>query len=285
MAYDNALAAVEHFPESRGRQEQAIDLRLDLRVPLQAMTRTNRLLEGDLTAESIARTLGDERRLGRIASGLANTLWITGDQAAAIAAASRALEIGQRLGDAATRTTAVLRLGAIHHTLGEYDTAAVNRDRQAAESLESAAIPGLDRERPLGRLRADRSGAIESPRRRRRVTASESRRRPRAGSISVSPAPQKGRSPPPVSPGSVSLAGVDRRALHSAHAGEVRAGSYGREGPFRRRRARRSAVILGNSTKNGQPDPPRTRAHPGYPPPVAGELAQRVVRSVALGRA
>jgi hypothetical protein len=169
LAYDNALAAVEHFPESRGRQEQAIDLRLDLRVPLQAMTRTNRLLEGDLTAESIA-------------------------------AASRALEIGQRLGDVATRTTAVLRLGAIHHTLGEYDTAAVNRDRQAAESLESAAIPGLDRERPLGRLRADRSGAIESPRRRRRVTASESRRRPRAGSISVSPAPQKGRSPPPVSP-------------------------------------------------------------------------------------
>ncbi len=125
LAYDNALAAVEHFPESRGRQEQAIDLRLDLRVPLQAMTRTNRLLEGDWAAESIARTLGDERRLGRISSGLANTLWITGDHAAAIVAASRALEIGQRLGDVATHATAVLRLGAIHHTLGEYDTAAV----------------------------------------------------------------------------------------------------------------------------------------------------------------
>ena len=123
LAYDSALAAVEHFPESRGRQEQAIDLRLDLRVPLQAMTRTNRLLEGDLTGRRSRGRLGDERRLGRIASGLANTLWITGDQAAAIAAASRALEIGPRLGDAATRTTAVLRLGAIHHTLGEYDTA------------------------------------------------------------------------------------------------------------------------------------------------------------------
>ena len=89
------------------------------------MTRTNRLLEGDRAAESIARTLGDERRLGRISSGLANTLWITGDHAAAIVAASRALEIGQRLGDVATHATAVLRLGAIHHTLGEYDTAAV----------------------------------------------------------------------------------------------------------------------------------------------------------------
>jgi tetratricopeptide (TPR) repeat protein len=125
LAYDNALAAVEHFPESRGRQEQAIDLRLDLRVPLQAMTRTNHLLEGDRAAESIARTLGDERRLGRISSGLANTLWITGDHAAAIVAASQALEIGQRLGDVATHATAVLRLGAIHYTLGEYDAAAV----------------------------------------------------------------------------------------------------------------------------------------------------------------
>jgi tetratricopeptide (TPR) repeat protein len=125
LAYDNALAAIEHFPESRGRQEQAIDLRLDLRVPLQAMTRTNRLLEGDRAAESIARTLGDERRLGRISSGLANTLWITGDHVAAIVAASRALEIGQRLGDVATHATAVLRLGAIHYTLGEYETAAV----------------------------------------------------------------------------------------------------------------------------------------------------------------
>ena len=125
MVYDNALAAVEHLPETRARQEQAIDLRLDLRVPLQALTRTSRLLEGDRTAESIARALGDERRLGRISSGLANTLWITGDHAAAIVAASHALEIGQRLGDVATHATAVLRLGAIHCTLGEYAKAVV----------------------------------------------------------------------------------------------------------------------------------------------------------------
>jgi tetratricopeptide (TPR) repeat protein len=84
-----------------------------------------RFLEGDRTAESITRALGDERRLGRISLALANTLWITGDHAAAIVAASQALEIGQRLGDIATHATAVLRLGAIHYTLGEYDTAAV----------------------------------------------------------------------------------------------------------------------------------------------------------------
>ena len=62
-------------------------------------------------------------------------------------------------------TTSRLRIWSRKATIGD------NRDRQAAESLESAAIPGLDRQRPLGRLRADRLGAIESPRRRRRVTA------------------------------------------------------------------------------------------------------------------
>ena len=76
-------------------------------------------------AEAIAETLGDERRLGRVSSALANTLWITGDHAAAIAAATRALDIGVRLGDVATHATAVLRLGAIHYTTGEYDKAVV----------------------------------------------------------------------------------------------------------------------------------------------------------------
>ncbi len=111
LAYDNALVAVERLPDTRVRQEQAIDLRLDLRVPLQSLLRTSRLLEGDRAAESIARSLGDERRLGRISSGLANTLWIFGDHAAAIVAALQALEIGQRLGDVAAHATAVLRLG------------------------------------------------------------------------------------------------------------------------------------------------------------------------------
>ena len=38
-AYENALVAVEHLPETRETQEQAIDLRLDLRAPLQALAR------------------------------------------------------------------------------------------------------------------------------------------------------------------------------------------------------------------------------------------------------
>jgi tetratricopeptide (TPR) repeat protein len=122
-AYENALAAVERLPETREAQEQAIDLRLDLRVPLQALSRTSRLLEGDRVAEATARALGDDRRLGRISSGLANTLIITGDLAAAVAAARLALDIGERLGDVATHATAVLRLGAIHYTTGEYDKA------------------------------------------------------------------------------------------------------------------------------------------------------------------
>jgi len=90
------------------------------------------ILEHDRAAEAAARDLGDERRLGRVSSGLANTLFITGDLAAAMAAASRAMHIGHRLGDAVTHATAVLRLGAIHYTTGEYERA-VAYLRQAVE--------------------------------------------------------------------------------------------------------------------------------------------------------
>jgi predicted ATPase len=100
-AYEEALVAVQRLPETRETQERAIDLRLDLRGPLQALARTSRILEHDRAAEAAARALKDERRLGRALSWLANTLWITGDHAAAIAAAARALDIGQRLGGSA----------------------------------------------------------------------------------------------------------------------------------------------------------------------------------------
>jgi class 3 adenylate cyclase/tetratricopeptide (TPR) repeat protein len=132
VAYEDALVAVQHLPESRKTQEQAIDLRLDVRMPLQALQRVSRILEHDHAAEAAARALGDERRLGRVSSGLANTLFITGDQAAAIVAASHALDIGRRLGDVATQATAVLRLGAIHYTTGEY-AKAIAYLRQAVE--------------------------------------------------------------------------------------------------------------------------------------------------------
>ena len=55
-----------------------------------------------------------------------------GNHAAAIAAAERALDIGLRLGDVSTRATAAVRLGAIHHTTGEYGKA-VAYLRQGAE--------------------------------------------------------------------------------------------------------------------------------------------------------
>ena len=124
-AYENALVAVEHLPQTRERQEEALDLRLDLRPPLQALARINRILEHDRAAEISAGNLGDEERLGRVSSGLANTLWILGEHAAALAAARRALDIGVRLGDVATHATAILRLGAIHCTTGEYNKAVV----------------------------------------------------------------------------------------------------------------------------------------------------------------
>jgi class 3 adenylate cyclase/tetratricopeptide (TPR) repeat protein len=132
VAYEDALVAIQHLPETRERLEQDIDLRLDLRGPLQALVRMDRILEHDRAGETGAQALGDERRLGRISSGLANTLWVMGDHAAAITAAMRALDIGQRLDDVGTQATAALRLGAIHFTIGEYEKS-IGYSRRAVE--------------------------------------------------------------------------------------------------------------------------------------------------------
>ena len=43
-AFEQALVALEHLPESRSRHEQAIDIRLDLRMALRPLGDFARLL-------------------------------------------------------------------------------------------------------------------------------------------------------------------------------------------------------------------------------------------------
>ena len=67
MCYEQALAALEHVPDSRTATEQAIDLRLGLRTTLNTLGEVpERMLDHLLRAESLAQTLGDQLRLGRV---------------------------------------------------------------------------------------------------------------------------------------------------------------------------------------------------------------------------
>ena len=75
-------------------------------------------------------------RLGRVLSGLCNTWWTRGDHARAVALGTRALEIGNALGDVALRPEATIRLGAVHYTLGSYSTA-VSLLRQSLDLMRA----------------------------------------------------------------------------------------------------------------------------------------------------
>ena len=122
-AYEQALAALGHVPESRSTIEQSIDLRQALRVVLQPLLELDRMLAHLQPAEGLAGSLGDRTRLGRVVSGLCNTWWILGDYERALALGTRALELGNALGDIALRIEATIRLGAVHYNLGNYSTA------------------------------------------------------------------------------------------------------------------------------------------------------------------
>ena len=84
--------------------EQAIDIRLDLRRALVPLADRGRILDHMQKAESLARALGDERRLSWIAYGLAHYHYLSHDQERAVEAGQRALDPGRRRSTSRTRS-------------------------------------------------------------------------------------------------------------------------------------------------------------------------------------
>ena len=62
------LAAVDHLPEGRDRQEQSVDVRLDLQKVLEPLGELDRNLDNLRDAEALALALGDQQRLGWVAA-------------------------------------------------------------------------------------------------------------------------------------------------------------------------------------------------------------------------
>jgi tetratricopeptide (TPR) repeat protein len=100
--------------------EQAIDLRFDIRNALQPLGDQDRILEYLSEAEALAASLGDERRLGWVASHLTERYRIRGDTDRAADAGRRALDTAERLGDLAMQVVTNLSLGLLYRTLAEY---------------------------------------------------------------------------------------------------------------------------------------------------------------------
>ena len=64
VSYEQALIALEHVPDSRIAAEQAIDLRLGLSNALNALGEAPERMLDLRRVETLAETLGDQRRLG-----------------------------------------------------------------------------------------------------------------------------------------------------------------------------------------------------------------------------
>ena len=118
--FERALVALQHLPERRDLCEQAIDLRFDLRGALTPLGEFGRVFDYLREAESLAETLDDQRRLGRVSAYRGAYYSWQGDREHAIASGQRTLAIAVRLGDPALQVMANYYLGMAYQIPGDY---------------------------------------------------------------------------------------------------------------------------------------------------------------------
>ena len=133
--FEQALSALEHLPQTRDRLELAIDLRLDLRSALVPLGEIGTILHRERECASLAESLGDRRRLGRVFSGMAESFGRIGDHARAIEVGERGLAIAEAFADLAIESTVTRNLGRVCHFIGDYRRA-VEWQKRSVASLE-----------------------------------------------------------------------------------------------------------------------------------------------------
>jgi class 3 adenylate cyclase/tetratricopeptide (TPR) repeat protein len=138
---EQALAALDRLPESRGHQEQSIDVRLDLRNALEPLGELDRNLDNLREADALAQALGDQRRLGWVFAYRSADSWRRADSAQAAEFAQRALGIARAIDDRVLERYCTHRLANASNTLGDYRRA-VELYQRVAESGERLEFGG-----------------------------------------------------------------------------------------------------------------------------------------------
>ena len=136
--FEQALSALLHLPETRAIREQAIDLRLALRLALFPSGDSRRILAALREAEALAAALDDPRRLGQVSIFLSHHFYSRGAHDQAIAFAQRALALATASGDVVLHALANLYLGVPYQSQGDY--------RRAIDCF-SETVASLDGER------------------------------------------------------------------------------------------------------------------------------------------
>jgi transcriptional regulator with AAA-type ATPase domain/tetratricopeptide (TPR) repeat protein len=116
--FEQILKALDWLPAAE--PAAAIDLRFDLRTSLLPLGEHLRIFDVLREAESMAEAIGDRGRLGRAYAYLTNAFFISGNQEQGLDYGRRALAIADELGDFPLQAEAKLRLGQVHHALGDY---------------------------------------------------------------------------------------------------------------------------------------------------------------------
>jgi tetratricopeptide (TPR) repeat protein len=129
VCFEQALAALAHLPASLAASEQAIDLRLGLRTALTVLGEAlGRILDHLRRAETLAQSLGDHLRLGRVYADMSVICWAAGEVDRAIDYSQRTLALAATLGHVGLQARAHILLGMTYYDVGDYP--------RAIESLE-----------------------------------------------------------------------------------------------------------------------------------------------------
>jgi tetratricopeptide (TPR) repeat protein len=122
--FEQALTALHYVPENQAQREQAIALRLDMRNVLIALGDFRRMFALLSEAETLARALEDQHRLGWVSAYLNPYFFNLGDQDRAIETGQRALTIARASGDFALEMMATFFSGLPYMSRGDYQQGA-----------------------------------------------------------------------------------------------------------------------------------------------------------------
>jgi class 3 adenylate cyclase/tetratricopeptide (TPR) repeat protein len=145
VAYgDQTLQALAHLPECGDTRKLAIELRLALGGALRALGEYGRCLAVLGEAETLARGLNDQARLGSVLTDIARVLRLTGDPNGAVEAGWQARELAAALGESALQGQASFNLGQAYYAIGDFGRAAELLRGNVEGADREAGTPSID---------------------------------------------------------------------------------------------------------------------------------------------
>src|SRR5262249_17962969 len=118
--FEQALAVLQHLPETQESREAAIDLRFACRSSLLPLGEVDRILDHLREAEALAQGLADQRRLGWVSTYMTIHFSMIGQIEQGLASGQRAVALAAALEDVRLQVVASAYLGQAEYRAGKY---------------------------------------------------------------------------------------------------------------------------------------------------------------------